>query len=57
MIAVKGTAVSATNPLYTVSLLINNLTPLGTGGPGDETASSITWTANSTVVQTTTGTF
>lgn len=57
IIPVKGTAVSATNPLYTVSLLINNLTPVGTGGPGDETASSITWTANSTVVQTTTGTF
>lgn len=61
MIAVKAssgtTTASATNPIYTVSLLINNLTPLGTGGPGDITQSSITWTCNSSIVQTTSGTF
>jgi hypothetical protein len=61
MIAVKATSgtttASATNPIYTVSILINNLTPLGTGGPGDITQSSITWTCNSSIVQTTSGTF
>ena len=56
LIPVKGTAVSATNPLYTVSLLINNLTPLN-GAVGDISNSSMTFTCNSTVVQTTTGTF
>ena len=56
LIPVKGTAVSATNPLYTVSLLINNLTPLN-GAVGDISTSSMTFTCNSTVVQTTTGTF
>ena len=56
LIPVKGTAVSATNPLYTVSLLINNLTPLN-GAVGDISSSSMTFTCNSTVVQTTSGTF
>jgi len=56
LLPVKGTAVSATNPLYTVSLIINNLTPLN-GAVGDISNSSMTFTCNSTVVQTTTGTF
>ena len=56
LIPVKGTAVSATNPLYTVSILVNNLTPLN-GAVGDISTSSMTFTCNSTVVQTTTGTF
>jgi len=56
LIPVKGTAVSATNPLYTVSILVNNLTPLN-GAVGDISSSSLTFTCNSTVVQTTTGTF
>ena len=56
LIPVKGTAVSATNPLYTVSIIINNLTPLN-GAVGDISSSSMTFTCNSTVVQTTTGTF
>jgi len=56
LLPVKGTAVSATNPLYTVSILINNLTPLN-GAVGDISNSSMTFTCNSTVVQTTTGTF
>lgn len=56
LIPVKGTAVSATNPLYTVSIIINNLTPLN-GAVGDISTQSITFTCNSTVVQTSTGTF
>jgi hypothetical protein len=56
ILPVKGTAVSATNPLYTVSILVNNLTPVN-GAVGDVSSSSITFTCNSTVVQTTTGTF
>jgi hypothetical protein len=56
LLPVKGTAVSATNPLYTVSIIINNLTPLN-GAVGDISTSSMTFTCNSTVVQTTTGTF
>ena len=56
LIPVKGTAVSATNPLYTVSILVNNLQPLN-GAVGDISNSSITFTCNSTVVQTTSGTF
>lgn len=56
LLPVKGTAVSATNPLYTVSILVNNLTPIN-GAVGDVSNSSITFTCNSTVVQTITGTF
>jgi hypothetical protein len=56
LLPVKGTAVSATNPLYTVSIIVNNLTPLN-GAVGDISTSSMTFTCNSTVVQTTTGTF
>jgi hypothetical protein len=56
LLPVKGTAVSATNPLYTVSILINNLQPLN-GAVGDISNSSITFTCNSTVVQTTSGSF
>ena len=44
----KGTAVSATNPTYTVSLLINN-TPDINGAVGDIGTQSITFTANSPV--------
>jgi len=52
----KGTAVSATNPLYTVSLLVNNTTDIN-GAVGDIGTQSITFTANSTVAVSTTGTF
>ena len=52
----KGTAVSATNPLYTVSLLINNTTDIN-GATGDIGVQSITFTANSTIAVATTGTF
>jgi len=52
----KGTAVSATNPLYTVSLLINNTTDIN-GAVSDIGVQSITFTANSTVAVATSGTF
>jgi hypothetical protein len=45
----KGTAVSATNPTYTVSLLVNNTTDIN-GAVGDIGTQSITFTANSAVV-------
>ena len=44
----KGTAVSASNPTYTVSLLVNNTTDIN-GAVGDIGTQSITFTANSTV--------
>jgi hypothetical protein len=50
------TVISATNPLYTVSLLVNNTTDIN-GAVGDMSTQSITFTANSTVAVTTTGTF
>jgi hypothetical protein len=52
----KGTAVGATNPLYTVSLLINNTTDIN-GAVADIGSMSITFTANSTVAVATTGSF
>jgi len=52
----KGTAVSATNVLYTVSLLINNTTDIN-GSVSDIGVQSITFTANSTVAVATSGTF
>jgi hypothetical protein len=52
----KVAAVSATNPLYTVSLLINNTTDIN-GAVGDIGTQSITFTANSTIAVATTGTF
>ena len=55
--AASSTTISASNPLYTVSILINNLTPVGTGGPGDYATSSMTFTCTSPVAYATTGTF
>jgi len=52
----KGTAVSATNPLYTVSILVNNTTDIN-GAVADIGTQSITFTCNSTVAVATTGTF
>ena len=52
----KVALVSATNPLYTVSLLINNTTDIN-GAVGDIGTQSITFTANSTIAVATTGTF
>ena len=56
LIPVKGTSVSATNPLYTVSILINNLTPIS-GDVASINNSSITFTCNSTVANATSGSF
>ena len=47
VITVKGTAVSATNPTYQFSILVNNLTPIGTGGVSEIASSSVTFTLNS----------
>ena len=55
--AASSTTISDTNPLYTVSILVNNLTPVGTGGPGDYATSSMTFTCTSSVAYATTGTF
>ena len=55
--AASATPISATNPLYTVSILVNNLTPVGTGGPEDFARSSMTFTCTSAVAYATTGTF
>jgi hypothetical protein len=47
VITVKGTAVSAANPSYQFSILVNNLTPLGTGGVAEIATSSLSFTLNS----------
>jgi hypothetical protein len=52
----KGTAVSATNPLYTMSCLVNGTTDVN-GAVGDIGTQSVTWNCNSTVAITTSGTF
>ena len=46
MITIKGSPAAATNPTYQFSILVNNLTPVGAGGPGDEATSSISFTVN-----------
>jgi hypothetical protein len=50
LITVKGTIVSATNPSYQFSILVNNLTPIGSGGVADEAMSSLSFTVNSALV-------
>jgi hypothetical protein len=45
-------ATSATNPLYTMSCLINNTTPIN-GAVGDLSTQSVTWNVNGTIVITT----
>lgn len=52
----KGTAVSATNPLYTMTCLVNNTTDIN-GATGDLGTQSVTWNVSGTVAVTTTGTF
>jgi hypothetical protein len=52
----KGTAVSATNPLYTMTCLVNNTTDIN-GAVGDLGTQSVTWNVSGTVAVTTTGTF
>jgi len=52
----KGTAVSATNPLYTMTCLVNNTTDIN-GGVGDLGTQDVTWTVNGAITVATTGTF
>ena len=56
LLQTKGTAVSATNPLYTATGLVNNTTDIN-GAVGDLGTQSITFTVSGTVAVATTGTF
>jgi hypothetical protein len=49
-------ATSATNPLYSTTVLVNNTTDIN-GAVGDIGTQSITFTANSTVAVATSGSF
>jgi hypothetical protein len=44
----KGTAVSATNPLYTMTCLVNNTTDIN-GAVGDIGMQAVTWNVSGTV--------
>ena len=52
----KGTAVSATNPLYTFNVIVNNTTDIN-GGVGDVGTQSVTWNVQGATTVATTGTF
>ena len=52
----KGTAVSATNPLYTFNILVNKTTDIN-GATGDMATQDITFTVNGATTVATTGTF
>lgn len=52
----KGTAVSATNPLYTFNVLVNNTTDIN-GAVGDVGTQSVTWTVQGATSVATTGSF
>ena len=56
LLQVKGAAVSATNPLYTMPILINNTTDIN-GNVSELSTQSITFTVNGASVVSTTGTF
>jgi hypothetical protein len=56
LLQTKGTAVSATNPLYTMTCLINNTTDIN-GAVGDLSTQSLTFNVSGTVAVATTGTF
>jgi len=56
LLQTKGTAVSATNPLYTMTCLINGTTDIN-GATGDLGTQSVTWNVNGAVAVSTTGTF
>jgi hypothetical protein len=53
-VTVKQTsaATSATNPLYTMSCLVNNTTPVN-GAVGDLSTQSVTWNVSGTIAVTT----
>ena len=48
-----NTTVSATNPLYTMTCLVNNTTPIN-GAVGDLSTQSVTWNVSGAIVITTT---
>ena len=52
----KGTAVGATNPLYTFNVLVNNTTDIN-GSVGDVGMQSVTWNVQGATTVATTGTF
>ena len=56
MVQAKVPAVSATNPLYTFDILVNNLTPIA-GAVGDIATQELSFTLNSSVTVATSGTF
>ena len=56
LIQEKGTAVSATNPVYSFDVLVNNLTPIN-GATGDMATQDLTFTLNSKVTVDPAGTF
>jgi len=56
LLQTKGTAVSATNPLYTATCLINNTTDIN-GAVGDLSVQSLSFTVSGTIAVATTGTF
>jgi hypothetical protein len=56
LLQTKGTAVSATNPLYTATCLINNTTDIN-GAVGDLSMQSLTFNVSGTIAVATTGSF
>ena len=52
----KGTGVSATNPLYTMTVLVNGTTDIN-GSVADLSMQDLTWNVSGTVTVATTGTF
>jgi hypothetical protein len=56
LLQTKGTAVSATNPLYTMTCLVNNTTDIN-GAVGDLGMMSLSFNVSGTVAVATTGTF
>ena len=56
LLQTKGTAVSATNPLYTATCLINNTTDIN-GAVGDLSTQSLTFNVSGTIAVASTGSF
>jgi hypothetical protein len=56
IIQTVGTAISATNPLYTGLVLVNKLTPVN-GAVADLSVQSLTFTVNGAITVATTGTW
>jgi hypothetical protein len=56
LLQTKGTVVSATNPLYTATCLVNNTTDIN-GAVGDMSTQSITFNVSGTIAVASTGTF